>query len=75
MAYSGHVVDPYVDANGFLKNTLGIVDADTLEKYEAELVFVRQLELVNAPVTGKYDTAHICALHRHLSLGGRNTGD
>jgi fido (protein-threonine AMPylation protein) len=63
--YSSH--DPNLDpASGVLKNRLGITDADTLEKAEAALVATRSYELSQTPLNGKFDLAHLQAIHLHL---------
>jgi cell filamentation protein len=58
--------DPYVDANGILKNRTGITDAALLEKEEALQVFARQSELWEKPIPGHYDAQHVRDVHRHL---------
>ena len=63
--YSGD--DPYLDpASGVLKNRLGITDAATLEQAEAALVATRSYELSQTPLKGRFDLAHLQAIHRHL---------
>ena len=63
--YSGH--DPYLDAaSGVLRNRLGITDAATLEQAEAALVATRSYELSQAPLKGRFDLAHLQAIHRYL---------
>ncbi|MDR2863253.1 MAG: Fic family protein [Puniceicoccales bacterium] len=58
--------DPYVDANGTLKNLAGITDTALLQKEEALQVFARQSELWEKPIPGHYDAQHVRAVHRHL---------
>lgn len=63
--YSSH--DPDLDpASGVLKNRLGITDAATLEKAEAALVATRSYELSQTPLKGRFDLAHLQAIHRYL---------
>jgi cell filamentation protein len=63
--YSGH--DDYLDpVSGVLKNRLGITDAATLEETEAALVATRSYELAQTPLKGRFDLAHLQAIHRHL---------
>jgi cell filamentation protein len=63
--YSDH--DQYVDpVSGVLGNRLGITDAATLEQTEAALVAARSYELSRAPLPGKFDLAHLQAIHRYL---------
>jgi cell filamentation protein len=58
-----HYLDP---ASGVLKNRLGITDAATLEKAEAALVATRSYELAQTPIKGRFDLAHLQAIHRCL---------
>jgi cell filamentation protein len=63
--YSGD--DPYLDpASGVLKNRLGITDAATLEQAEAAFVATRSYELSRTPLKGRFDLAHLQAIHRYL---------
>ncbi len=63
--YSGD--DPYLDpASGVLTNRLGITDAATLEQTEAALVATRSYELSRIPLEGRFDLAHLQAIHRCL---------
>jgi fido (protein-threonine AMPylation protein) len=58
-----HYLDP---VSGVLNNRLGITDAATLEKAEAALVATRSYELVQTPIKGRFDLAHLQAIHRCL---------
>jgi cell filamentation protein len=59
--------DPYLDpATGVLKNRLGITDAPTLEQAEADMVAARSYELSRTPLKGRFDCAHLQAIHKHL---------
>jgi cell filamentation protein len=63
--YSDH--DQYVDpVSGVLRNRLGITDAATLEQTEAALVAARSYELSRKPLPGKFDLAHLQAIHHYL---------
>jgi cell filamentation protein len=63
--YSGH--DHYFDSeSGVLKNLLGIRDAAKLEQAEAAFVATRSYELSLAPMKGRFDLAHLQAIHRYL---------
>ncbi len=56
--------DPYLDPKtGVLKNKFGITDAKRLDYIEREWVVQRIAE--GCP-TGKFDLAHLQAIHRHL---------
>lgn len=59
--------DPYLDPEtGVLKNRLGITDESELEKAEAAFVAWRSYELSQKPIGGRFDLAHLQAIHRHL---------
>jgi cell filamentation protein len=63
--YSGD--DPYIDrAWGVLKDRLGITDEALLEAAEADFVAARSRELSQTPLKGRFDLAHLQAIHRHL---------
>ena len=63
--YSNH--DHYVDpATGVLKNKLGITDAATLEKQEADYATARSYELAEKPIKGNFDLSHLQAIHGRL---------
>jgi cell filamentation protein len=56
--------DPYIDpVTGVLRNRLGIADAAALDAFERQIVQQRVEE--GAP-EGKFDLAHLRAIHRHL---------
>jgi fido (protein-threonine AMPylation protein) len=59
--------DPYLDpATGVLRNRFGIAEQTTLEQTEADLVAARSYELSRAPLKGRFDLAHLQAIHKHL---------
>jgi len=59
--------DPYLDpATGVLRNRLDIADEATLEQTEADIVAVHSYELSRAPLNGRFDLAHLKAIHRYL---------
>jgi cell filamentation protein len=63
--YSNH--DRYLDpATGVLLNKLGITDAAELELQEAQYAASRSCELVENPVSGAFDLAHLQAIHKAL---------
>lgn len=50
-----------------LRNRAGLRDADTLREFEEEAVFLRTSEiLVQNPVPGNLDRAHLCAIHQRV---------
>lgn len=59
------VDDPYVLENGTLKNKLGITDYKKLKNAEADIGFVKliDIELVH---TGDFDSKQICNIHKHI---------
>ena len=59
--------DKYVDANGVLRNLLGITDAKRLSEAEADFTRRRIRELEAHPVQGEFDLAHLQAIHRHIT--------
>ncbi len=59
--------DPYLDpSSGVLKNRLDIADAIVLEQAEAAFVAARSYELSRSPLKGRFDLAHLQAIHRCL---------
>lgn len=59
--------DPYVDpASGVLLNLAGIRDAMELDRFEAEMSVMRQMELSRQPVSGDFDLPHLKAIHQYL---------
>jgi cell filamentation protein len=59
--------DPYLDpASGVLRNRLDIVDEATLEQAEADIAATRSYELSQTPLKGRFDLAHLQAIHRYL---------
>ncbi|KJF15831.1 Fic/DOC family protein [Acidithrix ferrooxidans] len=59
--------DKYVDANGVLRNLLGITDANRLSEAEADFTRRRIRELEVHPVQGEFDIAHLQAIHRYIA--------
>lgn len=60
-------IDDYVyPGTTVLKNKAGIQDQAALDAFEADATAVRMLELLEQPIPGTYDFAHLCAMHRHL---------
>lgn len=66
MKYSAKA-DIYTDANsGILKNRFNLHDAQELARVESGLFALRAAELALKPIAGKFDLAHLQAIHRHL---------
>lgn len=55
----------YKDSN-VLRNKLGIRDGAILRRIEADISAVRQTELVENPVPGRFTPSHLCNIHRRL---------
>lgn len=65
--YPIHSNDPYIDkTTGVLCNRLGIADQSELDRAEATLALVRSVELVQQPVEGSFDLAHLQQIHARL---------
>src|ERR1039457_3877110 len=63
--YSGD--DHYIDLeSGVLRNRLGITHEALLDAAEADFAAERSRELSQTPLKGKFDLAHLQAIHRHL---------
>ena len=59
--------EDYLNPDGeTLKNKLGITNPDELSKKEAELSFVRLVELNESPMTGDFDANHLKRIHYYL---------
>lgn len=59
--------DPYVDPrSGVLINKLGITDQRSLLQAERDITRIRIAELARDPVQGKFDLAHLQAVHKHI---------
>lgn len=60
-------VDDYVyPGTTVLRNKADIQDQAALDAFEADATAVRMLELLEQPIPGCFDFAHLCAMHRHL---------
>lgn len=63
----GTDTDPYLDpVTGVLKNSLGITDADELERAEADITSELIASLIEHPVVGDFDFAHLRDVHKKL---------
>lgn len=59
------VDDPYVLENGTLKNKLGITDYKKLKNAEADIGFVKLIDIESVH-TGDFDSKQICNIHKHI---------
>ena len=60
-------VDPYVDPEtGLLRNRLGVTDARTLTRTEADIARLATATIARNPIPGAYDLRHLCAFHRAI---------
>ena len=61
------LVDSQFDEqHGLLKNKLGITDSAKLTEKASEYATGRLLLLYERPITGKFDIAHLRAIHRYI---------
>lgn len=66
MKYSANA-DIYTDAeSGVLKNRYHLRDAQELARVESGLFALRAAELALHPIAGRFDLAHLQAIHSHL---------
>ena len=49
-----------------LKNRFGLKDAVQLKKVEADISAVRQNDLLEHPIAGRFTATHLCTIHRYL---------
>lgn len=60
-------LDPYLDpSTGILKNLLGIVSQDELNKAEADISYAVLIGLSDNPIPGNFDLPHFQAVHQAL---------
>ncbi|MGR6981909.1 Fic/DOC family protein [Testudinibacter sp. P27/CKL/0425] len=64
MKYTGS--DPFTDENGVLVNKLGIKTQAELELKERDITHLKAMKLEHSPIKGKFDLAHLQAIHKHL---------
>ena len=57
--------DPYINPNGVLINKMGITDYQELNKAEADIGFVKLIDVDSVP-TGDFDEELIKRIHRHI---------
>jgi cell filamentation protein len=59
--------DPYLyPGTNVLKNLRGLTDPQVLERLEAHRTQRRVAELIDTPVAGRFDVAHLKAIHRYI---------
>jgi cell filamentation protein len=59
--------DPYLyPGTDVLKNLRDIRDPHILSRFEADATSRRIIQLINAPVPGRFDTARLKAIHKHI---------
>ena len=63
--YDGSDTYVYPDSE-VLRNKADLQDQAALDAFEADASAVRMVELINTPMQGNFDLAHLCAMHRHL---------
>ncbi len=64
---SGFANDPHSEQGSACpRNFFGITDFAELQKFEGPLVAKRGGELEDRPLTGKFDSAHLKSIHKHL---------
>lgn len=68
--------DEHVDpTTGVRKNRLGITDTATLETTEAQFVAARAHELMQDPLSGAVDRAHLHGIHaKRVTMNDTSTG-
>ena len=60
-------IDPYLyPGTEILQNHFGIKDEQNLKEMEAEFTSLRLSQIAENPLTGNYDTAHACEMHRFI---------
>ena len=59
--------DPYLyPGTNVLQNLRGLTDPELLECFEARRTHQRILELIDNPFAGRFDVAHLKAIHRYI---------
>src|SRR5580700_5279155 len=59
--------DPYVyPGTNVLRNRRDLTDPELLARFEARQTHRRIAELVDTPLAGRFDGAHLKAIHRHI---------
>ena len=55
----------YTDVD-VLRNRFNIRDAAELKRVEDDITTIRQLDLLERPVTGRFTANHLCSIHRYI---------
>jgi len=63
--YDGSDSYTYPDSE-VLRNKANLRDQAALDAFEADATAIRLLELIEHPIGGKFDLAHLQAMHHHL---------
>jgi cell filamentation protein len=59
--------DPYLHpGTNVLKNLRGLTNLELLDRFEARRTHRRIAELIDTPVAGRFDVAHLKAIHRYI---------
>ncbi len=59
--------DPYLyPGTSVLKNLRGLTDPNLLQRFEARRTHRRLAELIDTPLPGRLDVAHLKAIHRYI---------
>ncbi len=59
--------DPYLyPGTNVIKNLRGLTDPELLERFEARRTHQRISELIDEPLPGRFDVAHVKAIHRYI---------
>jgi cell filamentation protein len=67
MSSTTETSDPYLyPGTTVLKNLRGLTDPQELAAFEARSTHRRLAELLEAPLSGRYDAAHLKAIHRYI---------
>ena len=59
--------DPYLEPqSGILRNKFGLTDQDSLDREEANAVYVRSMLLKLNPIKGNFDSSQLQQIHENL---------
>lgn len=60
------MTDYFTEHDEILENLLGITDPEHLKKVESDIVSIRMFDIAKQPIDGKFDFAHLKAIHKYL---------